>query len=610
MSTEVAISLTVNGERISRRVEARRHLIDFLRLDLGLMGSHAGCEHGVCGACTVRVNGLIVRGCLVLAASLDGDTVETIEGVSDTGEIRDLQDAFVARNACQCGYCTPGMLLTAAELLRDAAEHPRGALPRRHPRASVGQLLSLHRLSRHRRRGRDGGQGQGSGLRSRQAMSPVIDPRSVDRPNSYIGRSIPRPNARKLVEGRGQYVDDLVLPRMVHVAFVRSPHAHAKIGRIDASAALKTPRRAARLHRPGPGSALRALGGRSRPPQGHEVGRAAASAARDGDLGWRGGSRRRGRQPRRRRGRRGQGLDRLAGARAGRRHGDGPRQGNAGHPSRSRRQPRLRARQRERQRRRGLQERAQGRRGDVPLRSPHRRDAGAALDPRRVQQGRRHAHRPPCDAGPAHDAGGVGPAPQAAAQRRARHLPRYRRQLRHQGARLPGRGGGGGDRQDHGPTGQVHRRSPGELRLRHPRARSPHQGPHGHRRAGAHHRLRHRRSDRHRPLLGLSPHQRGGRQSGRQPGGRPLRLPQLPRQDHGRAAEQGADLPVSRGRPPDRDGRHRGPGRPRRRGDGHGPGRLPPQEPDAGRHLSAHVARRHALRGPLAHQVHWRCSWR
>jgi carbon-monoxide dehydrogenase small subunit len=129
MSTEVAIDLTVNGERVSRRVEARRHLIDFLRLDLGLMGSHTGCEHGVCGACTVRVDGLIARGCLVLAASLDGAAVETIEGVSETGEIRDLQDAFVARNACQCGYCTPGMLLTAAELLREAA-HTR-AVPSR-----------------------------------------------------------------------------------------------------------------------------------------------------------------------------------------------------------------------------------------------------------------------------------------------------------------------------------------------------------------------------------------------------------------------------------------------------------------------------------------------
>ena len=83
-SADIAVSLTVNGERVSRRIEARRHLIDFLRLDLGLMGSHTGCEHGVCGACTVRVDGRIVRGCLVLAASLDGSQVETIEGVSDS----------------------------------------------------------------------------------------------------------------------------------------------------------------------------------------------------------------------------------------------------------------------------------------------------------------------------------------------------------------------------------------------------------------------------------------------------------------------------------------------------------------------------------------------
>lgn len=128
MSTMVDISLTVNGERISRRVEARRHLIDFLRLDAGLTGSHTGCEHGACGVCTVRVDGLIVRGCLVLAAQLDGAAVETIEGVSDTGEIRDLQEAFVARNASQCGYCTPGMLLTAAELLKQNARPTRAEI--------------------------------------------------------------------------------------------------------------------------------------------------------------------------------------------------------------------------------------------------------------------------------------------------------------------------------------------------------------------------------------------------------------------------------------------------------------------------------------------------
>ena len=128
MSHDADVTLIVNGEAVSRRVEARRHLIDFLRLDLGLMGSHTGCEHGVCGACTVRVDGKIVRGCLVLAASLDGAAVETIEGASDSGEIRDLQDAFVARNACQCGFCTPGMLLTLAELLRGNPQPTRAEI--------------------------------------------------------------------------------------------------------------------------------------------------------------------------------------------------------------------------------------------------------------------------------------------------------------------------------------------------------------------------------------------------------------------------------------------------------------------------------------------------
>jgi carbon-monoxide dehydrogenase small subunit len=112
-----AITLTVNGETVSETVDARKTLVDFLRDDLVLTGTHVGCEHGVCGACTVRLDGVIVRGCLTLAAQCDGAKVETIEGVSDTGEIADLQKAFEQRNALQCGFCTPGMLLTAQELL-------------------------------------------------------------------------------------------------------------------------------------------------------------------------------------------------------------------------------------------------------------------------------------------------------------------------------------------------------------------------------------------------------------------------------------------------------------------------------------------------------------
>jgi carbon-monoxide dehydrogenase small subunit len=111
------ISLTVNGETVVETVEARTSLVDFLRDQLVLTGSHVGCEHGVCGACTVRVDGVIVRGCLMLAVQCDGATVETVEGMSDKGEIADLQKAFEQRNALQCGFCTPGMLLTAQELL-------------------------------------------------------------------------------------------------------------------------------------------------------------------------------------------------------------------------------------------------------------------------------------------------------------------------------------------------------------------------------------------------------------------------------------------------------------------------------------------------------------
>jgi carbon-monoxide dehydrogenase small subunit len=111
------IALEVNGERVSERVDARTTLVDFLREKLALTGSHVGCEHGVCGACSVRVNGAVVRGCLMLAVQCDGLQVTTIEGLSATGEIADLQRAFIERNALQCGYCTPGMLLTAQELL-------------------------------------------------------------------------------------------------------------------------------------------------------------------------------------------------------------------------------------------------------------------------------------------------------------------------------------------------------------------------------------------------------------------------------------------------------------------------------------------------------------
>lgn len=114
---KVEIDLRVNGESVQARVPAGQHVIDFLRQNLSLTGAHASCEHGVCGACTIRVDGKAVRGCLMLAAQLDGSDIWTVEGLSDNDSIRDLQDAFIARNSLQCGFCTPGMLVSAEELL-------------------------------------------------------------------------------------------------------------------------------------------------------------------------------------------------------------------------------------------------------------------------------------------------------------------------------------------------------------------------------------------------------------------------------------------------------------------------------------------------------------
>ncbi len=125
---QIKISVTVNGEKVTRLIEPRLSLVDFLRNELELTGSHVGCEHGVCGACTVRVNGEIVRGCLMLAIQANGAEVVTIEGESDSGEIADLQKAFHERNALQCGFCTPGMIMTTTELLETNPDPSRAEI--------------------------------------------------------------------------------------------------------------------------------------------------------------------------------------------------------------------------------------------------------------------------------------------------------------------------------------------------------------------------------------------------------------------------------------------------------------------------------------------------
>lgn len=122
------ITLKINGEVVSASVPVRMNLVDFLRNELSLTGSHVGCEHGVCGACTLEVDGAMVRGCLLLAVQADGAVVTTVEGLAETNRGQELRDAFQNRNALQCGYCTPGMLASALEYVESGGPADRQAI--------------------------------------------------------------------------------------------------------------------------------------------------------------------------------------------------------------------------------------------------------------------------------------------------------------------------------------------------------------------------------------------------------------------------------------------------------------------------------------------------
>jgi carbon-monoxide dehydrogenase small subunit len=125
---EVAIEAVLNGRPLERRVKARQHLADFLRQELELTGTHLGCEHGICGACTTLIDGRTARGCLTLAAQISGKSVDTIEGLAESGKLAELQAEFIARNAAQCGFCSSGMLLTAYELVSSGERVSRAGI--------------------------------------------------------------------------------------------------------------------------------------------------------------------------------------------------------------------------------------------------------------------------------------------------------------------------------------------------------------------------------------------------------------------------------------------------------------------------------------------------
>ena len=233
------VSITVNDEPVTRDVEARMLLVHFLRDELGLTGTHWGCDTTNCGACVVLYDGEPVKSCTVLAPMADGHDVATVEHLEVDGVLDPVQQGFMECHGLQCGFCTPGMLLTARALLdRDPDPSEAGD-----PRGDLGPDLPVHRLRHHRAVGAVGGRAPDDGLAERCGERGDADRRdraATSRPFGH-GRML-RKEDRRLVRGRGRYTDDLQLPGMLHLAILRSPVAHARIVSVDTLAAEAHPK--------------------------------------------------------------------------------------------------------------------------------------------------------------------------------------------------------------------------------------------------------------------------------------------------------------------------------------------------------------------------------
>ena len=213
------VSITVNGKVRKAHVEPRLLLVHFLREQLNLTGTHVGCDTSQCGACTVLVDGRSAKSCTIFAVQADGSTVTTIEGLAKDGVLHPLQEGFWEEHGLQCGYCTPGMIMSAVNLLADNAKPSE----RRNPRGDRRQFLPLHGLSAHRQR-------HPARRAGRRVMAAPMLPK-------LVGQRVKRREDPRLIQGRGTYVDDVKIAGMQHLAFKRSDVAHGRIRSIDTSAA-------------------------------------------------------------------------------------------------------------------------------------------------------------------------------------------------------------------------------------------------------------------------------------------------------------------------------------------------------------------------------------
>jgi aerobic carbon-monoxide dehydrogenase large subunit len=220
------IKLTVNCKPFEKEVEVRKSLADVLRQDLDFTGTHVGCEHGVCGSCTVLYNGAPVRSCLILGVQADQAEIVTVEGLADNGALSPLQQAFKRHHALQCGFCTPGFLITASALLRE--RRPLDEIEVR--KAMAGNLCRCTGYQNIVDAIVEASGGAAHTVAHASTSAPM---------RRFIGAAVERAEDHELLTGRGVFVDDINFPGMLYAHMVRSPHAHAKILRIDGSAAKK-----------------------------------------------------------------------------------------------------------------------------------------------------------------------------------------------------------------------------------------------------------------------------------------------------------------------------------------------------------------------------------
>ena len=224
---DIRLEATVNGRKIARNAKPHQRLLDFLRDDLNLTGSKEGCGAGECGTCSVFVDGVLMKSCLLPVAKAQGAQIDTIESLAKTGELSVLQQAFHKTGASQCGYCIPGMVMAATAALRTNPFADREEIKERLG-GNICRCTGYQKIFDAVEMARDVQNG-----RLPASIFAEVEAEQGD----YIGKDVRSIDAPSKVTGRIKYAGDMTMPGMLHVQVLRSPHPHARIVSIDTTAA-------------------------------------------------------------------------------------------------------------------------------------------------------------------------------------------------------------------------------------------------------------------------------------------------------------------------------------------------------------------------------------